>query len=302
MDKSELIEQFSLHRPEAVGVYGYGSGVFRQETQGNSKSLTDVIFVVDNIREWHNENILANPKDYSFIGKIHLSRENISKLKGKNNINYLSRIEDMGYSFKYGVMELEDFLRNLEKWDNFFIAGRFQKPVLEIKSNRGIKDVISYNRKCAFMLACLFSPVVTNVHDLYKTLCSFSYMGDARMKFAENPNKVKNIVNGSFDEFSKLYSLNQDYLLNCADGSIIIRYDVILSKLYELPDALLAYMKKSGTDFDDLSSVRRSIAQYLYSRNRQESSAQIIEGFKSNGIFRSVPYALAKVKKRILYR
>ena len=49
---------------------------------------------------------------------------------------------------------------------------------------------------------------VKNVHlmDLYTTLCEFSYKGDIRMRFKmENPNKVKNVVLGSFDAMNSLY-------------------------------------------------------------------------------------------------
>jgi len=42
--------------------------------------------------------------------------------------------------------------------------------------------------------------------DLYTTLCSFSYKGDIRMRLKmENPNKVKNIVLGSYEGLNSLY-------------------------------------------------------------------------------------------------
>lgn len=42
--------------------------------------------------------------------------------------------------------------------------------------------------------------------DLASTICELSYKGDIRMKFKmENPDKVKNIVIGSFDGLNHLY-------------------------------------------------------------------------------------------------
>ena len=32
MEKKDIVDQFVLSRPDAVGVYGYGSGVFKQES------------------------------------------------------------------------------------------------------------------------------------------------------------------------------------------------------------------------------------------------------------------------------
>lgn len=298
MEKRDVIEQFALKRPNSVGVYGYGSGVFKQSNTEGSKPLTDVIFIVPDIREWHQINMLTNSQDYSLIGRIHLSRKNISKLKGRNHITYFSEIKDGEYTFKYGVIEVEDFKRGLNTWDNIFTAGRFHKPVLEIKSNDEIRDAILYNRESALMIAALFSDEQTTREDIYRNLCGLSYMGDARMAIAENPHKVENIVDGSFDKLSELYPLNEDYFFECKDGTILVCHERILGRLYELPERLVEFLEDVGTNFNDLDMVRINIHEYLISRNKVESKAQIMQGVKTNGVIRSIPYALAKVKKR----
>lgn len=298
MEKGEAISRFALKRPDSVGVYGYGSGVFKQTNTERTKPLTDVIFIVPDIREWHKENMQMNSSDYSMIGRIHLSRKNIAKLKGKNYITYFSEIKDGEYTFKYGVIEIEDFKRGLNTWDNIFTAGRFHKPVMEIKSRDDIREAIEYNRKCALMIACLFSDECTTKKSIYQNLCGLSYLGDARMTIAENPHKVKNIVNGSFDKLSEIYPLNENYILECKNDAVLICHERLLSRFHELPLELLKYLEKMGTDFTDLDSVRINVYEYLKHRNGIESKAQIIQGVKTNGIIRSIPYALAKVKKR----
>ena len=189
MEKEDAIREFALKRPSALGVYGYGSGVFKQ-SNASGKPLTDVIFIVDDIKLWHRTNMGLNKKDYSIIGKAHLSRSNISKLKGRNNITYFSEIKDGEYTFKYGVIEIEDFKRGLTIWDNIFVAGRFHKPVLEIISQDDIRKAISYNRRCALMIDSIFSYRYVDKEDLYNKICGLSYIGDARMEIAENTNKV----------------------------------------------------------------------------------------------------------------
>lgn len=297
MNKEEAIRKFSLQRPDSKGVYGYGSGVFKQ-TSTTGKPLTDVIFIVDDIREWHRENMQLNPKDYSLIGRIHLSRKNIKKLKGKNGITYFSEIPGGEYTFKYGVIEERDFVEGLDTWNNLFMAGRFHKPVLELKSDRRITNAISYNRNCALMISCIFCDEIVSASEIYNKLCGLSYLGDARMAIAENPHKVENIVNGSFDKLQEIYPLDEDYIIQVEPGVYHIDHSTILERIYELPEKLVEFLEDMDTDFNDLDLLRINIMEYITSRNKVESRAQILQGVKTNGIVRSVPYALAKVKKR----
>lgn len=304
MSKIEIIEEFASHRPDSLGVYGYGSKVFNQygNQANSSNSLIDVIFIVDDIKEWHSENMILNREDYSMLGRLHFNRNNIEKLKGKNRITYLSSVCDNGLYFKYGVIESKDFVRNLNEWDNIFVVGRFQKPVLEVKSDDNIKSSIDYNRRCALMIACLFCDEVTTIYEIYKKLCGLSYYGDFRMAFAENPNKVSNIVRGSFDTLKKIYPLEEEYLSFMGDDRVYISHRMILDKVFELPDAMLDFLREVDTDFESLDLVRINIATFLMCKNREESKNQILEGVRTNGIVRSIPYALSKVKKRMFKR
>ena len=45
-----------------------------------------------------------------------------------------------------------------------------------------------------------------SLHDLFTTIVGFSMKGDIRMKYKmENPNKIGNLVEGSFKELTDLY-------------------------------------------------------------------------------------------------
>ncbi len=298
MEKKEAIQQFALQRPQSKAIYGYGSGVFKQDSNSSSKPLTDVIFIVDDIKKWHHDNMELNPKDYSIIGRVHLSRKNISKLKGRNNITYFSEITEGEYTFKYGVIEVGDFVRSLNTWDNLFMVGRFHKPVMEIDSQDNVRESIVYNRNCALMIACLFSKHLVTKKELFNTLCGLSYIGDARMAIAENPNKVANIVDGSFDKISEIYLLEESYLKPLINDMYAVNHEELLMRLHELPVSLLEYFNERAIDTSNLCEVREAIWDYIKGRNQVESKAQIIQGIKTNGVIRSVPYALAKVKKR----
>ena len=113
MNKEEAIRKFALQRPESRAIYGYGSGVFKQASS-SGKPLTDVIFLVDDIKQWHLDNMKLNPKDYSIIGKVYLSKSSIEKIKGVNGVTYFSEINGGEYTFKYGVIEVLDFMNGLD--------------------------------------------------------------------------------------------------------------------------------------------------------------------------------------------
>lgn len=296
MIKEEAIRQFAMERPESRSVYGYGSGVFKQAS--STKPLTDVIFVVDDLKEWHMKNMKMNPDDYSLIGRLYISGSSVEKVKGVNGVTYFSEINGGEFTFKYGVIELLDFMTGLDTWNNLFMAGRFHKPVLEIKSETQVRDVIFSNRKYALIIACLFCDRLVSKSDIYKTLCGLSYIGDARMSIAENPHKVENIVEGSFDKIEEIYPLNESYITHLETGLLYINHDLLLRKASELPSELLSYLDELGTDFNDLDMLRINIHEYISNRNRVESRAQIIHGVMTNGVIRSIPYAMAKVKKR----
>ena len=83
------IEEFINKRPDVVAAYGYGSGVFKQAGYtSKDKPQIDLIFVVDDLKEWHKKNFKLNKKDYSFFGKLYIRFANISKLKKKHEENY----------------------------------------------------------------------------------------------------------------------------------------------------------------------------------------------------------------------
>ena len=301
MDKKVDIIKFAERRPASQAVFGYGSGVFEQRDSEHSKAQTDVIFIVKDIKEWHLDNMTMNDQDYSFLGRIHFSQKNVAKIKGKNNITYFSHIKDYDgeYLFKYGVVEVQDFIRGLSTWDNLFLVGRFHKPVLDVKSNDEINKVIEGNRDIAFRITCLLSPTPTTKLEFYKTLCGLSYLGDARMKIAENPNKVRNIVDGSYDKLSEIYLFNRPYVKTAGVDKIYIDHKTLLEEICLLPESLVDYLAEVNTDLSDLNMVRQNIINYITGHNRLESRNQIFEGVKTNGIMRSVPYALAKIQKKM---
>lgn len=283
----KLIIEFLNERPKVIGAFGYGSGVFKQIGYNeNDKVQIDLILIVKDLKDWHKQNIKLNSKDYSFIGEKFLLNSNIDKIKGLTGITYQSNINYKNNLFKYGVIEYNDFVKHMKTWDSFYVPGRFQKPILKIISNDEIDELINENRRnaCKISLLCMNN---NTLDDLFLTICSLSYNGDTRMKIAENPNKIVNIVGASKEKFKEMYKFEDLYTVE--EEKIIFELD-----LNDLPLELNNYIGSK----ENLEQVRKKILTYLSYLNKKESQTQTIKGIKTNGIIRSAKYAVAKILKK----
>ncbi|KAK2976963.1 hypothetical protein RJ640_000968 [Escallonia rubra] len=107
--------------------------------------------------------------------------------------------------YKYGVVRMHNLVEDVLNWESFYLSGRLQKPVRVLVDDLDIECVNSVNLRGATSAALLLMPSKFTEEDLYAKICSLSYMGDLRMLFAEDKNKVKKIVQGQFDLFQTMY-------------------------------------------------------------------------------------------------
>ncbi|XP_044495719.1 phosphatidate cytidylyltransferase, mitochondrial-like isoform X3 [Mangifera indica] len=106
---------------------------------------------------------------------------------------------------KYGVVRMRDLVQDVLNWEKIYLSGRLQKPVHILVDNLDIANTNSVNLRAALSAALLLLPSKFTQEDLFAKICSLSYMGDLRMLFAEDKNKVKKIVQGQFDLFHSMY-------------------------------------------------------------------------------------------------
>ena len=296
----EEIKQFIEKRPEVKGAYGYGSGVFKQSgyTQ-KDKPQIDLILVVEDLKKWHLENIKLNKNDYSMIGNLFFHYAPISKIKGLTGVAYLSNIKEDGKIYKYGTIEEKDLELYLNNWKSFYLPGRFQKAILPIIESQKITVANQNNREKVLLTALLtLSDEKHKLIDVYTQICGLSYLGDTRMKFAENPRKVLNIVEGSFNSLKEIYGTSNQYFKTNRKEEVSIDYPKIMNDIDKLPECLLEYLG-DVISTKDLKKIREKILEYFTELNKKESSMQTVKGIYTNGVVRSISYASQKVLKKI---
>ena len=80
-----------------------------------------------------------------------------------------------------------------------------QKPILVLRDDPRVRLNNQVNLASALRTALLMLPESFSETQLYETITAISYTGDIRMKVAENPGKVRNIVSSQLELFKKLY-------------------------------------------------------------------------------------------------
>ena len=294
---NDNIFDFISTLPEVVDIIGYGSGVKNQEGYTDDiKRQIDLILTVNDIYEFHKLNFKKYPNIYSNIG--------IKLIKHVNSIgtdiNYVSNIDYKNNTYKIGVINKNDLSKDLITWDNMYMAGRCQKPISTLKVRDKVKNEIIYNRLNALKIALLLNHNKTiTEQELYETICSLSYIGDIRMTMhCENPDKIKNIVNGSKIEFREIYNEVNDNLFDIKNNLISTNTDKILTSILDIPDSLLKYLHKhmdlNNINIDELNN---NIINYLKITNFKSSIAQPIKSIIINGTEKSLNYLKEKRKK-----
>jgi hypothetical protein len=138
-------------------------------------------------------------------------------------------------------------------------------------------------------------------------------MGDVRLKMAENPQKINNIVEGSPQNLLEFDIIYEDALNRFLERDVIS---------YLLPDNHFTFQKVrelnmneikeyvpsivfdpsinllNEEDSNDIQVIRNIVIQNISAINKRYSFAQSLKGVISAGLSKSFLYGLHKVKKK----
>ncbi len=283
--KSKDILDFMSTRPKCLGIIGYGSGINPQKGQEKRKPQIDLIIIVDDLKKWHKKNMMMNQDDYSFSSRLFFRYVSKKLLRSGGKICYMTYIPFGDREYKIGTIQKNDFLDDLDSWNSFYIAGRMQKPILVVLSDDEINERIEKNRKFAVMATRLINDnKILPERDFYISLAGLSYIGDTRMGIAENPDKVKNIVDGRFDFYHDIYG----GMLEFEDGNV--NSDFV--DINNLPSDLKAFIDNTNGE------IKNQVYRFLYQKNKDKSLAQTTKGLFTTGPVKSIKYVADKIKRK----
>ncbi|XP_011008254.1 PREDICTED: phosphatidate cytidylyltransferase, mitochondrial isoform X2 [Populus euphratica] len=174
IDKIAELKSFLKVLPPVGFCCVYGSSL--HPNNNDKSSMVDYIIGVSDPKQWHSENMELNGDHYASW---------MVPLGGAKLITQVADKIGVGVHF------------------NPFVTWNDKVHILV--DNLDIADVNSVNLRAAVSAALLLLPSKFTEEDLYSKICSLSYMGDLRMLFAEDKNKVKRIVEGQFGLFQSMY-------------------------------------------------------------------------------------------------
>lgn len=207
MEKEKKAELASLLKflPPVEFCCVYGSAL--HPNNYNKSTMVDYILGVSDPMQWHSQNLKMNRDHYAslmvYLGGAKLITQVADEIGVGVHFNPFVSVNDE--MFKYGVVRMHDLVEDVLNWETFYLSGRLQKPVQVLVDDLDIGNLNSVNLKGAISAALLLLPAKFTEEHLYAKICSLSYMGDLRMLFAEDRNKVKKIVQVQFDLFQTMY-------------------------------------------------------------------------------------------------
>ncbi|KAI3969746.1 hypothetical protein MKX01_037948 [Papaver californicum] len=304
----------------------YGSSLL---PNNNDKStMVDYIIGVSDPLQWHDQNLKMNRNHYASwmmqFGGAKVITGVAERIGVGVHFNPYVTWEDR--MVKYGVVRMHNLVQDLLNWESFYLSGRLQKPVHILADSIDIENLNSNNLRAATSTALLLLPSEFSEEDLYAKICSLSYMGDLRMFFAEDKNKVKRIVQGQFDLFQKSYKpfideyAAKDLLgfSSSSDPQGLIAQDCALSAtrslVSSLPSTVHSGMGMRLGDKVKVSEAGRVIREVVISSREEtveclrkvlrrkvmvSSARQAFAGLLSAGAVNSAQYLARKMGKAL---
>lgn len=309
--------RFLKRLPPCSFAFAYGSAVFRQVNNISPSNMLDYVVAVDDGEIWHEHNIERNPKDYAWLTRnmgpnlVHNLQRNYGAAV---HYNTLVKFEDR--LVKYGVIDKADLLEDLIAWRYLYTAGRLHKPVLLIQPDKDVSEAMHRNLLSAVNTAVLLMQDSFTKEDLFVVISYLSYMGDFRMKFGEDKNKVYNLVRPNIDEFFYIYrsilqkhdylfwdETNQEYIHEATNRSRYyllnslpkyIRERILLNQMNMYRNRDIARILADTASKVDCRDVVVKAIQHIASPvNRKQS----LKGILTAGLWKTARYSSMKLMK-----
>ena len=305
VEKRNLILEYENCHPTVLATIAYGSGAIPQQNSSyKDKKQIDLIEVVDDLEETIVEHMIQHPENFTPSTLRFFRNASLKQLERGAPIVYFTNDSFQGETIKRGFISKQQFLKSIYENKSLFVPFRLQK-VVELVQCRDdeIYRALVYEHQKTLMEALLMLPKEKhNLYDLMMRICSFSYLGDLRMKLhCEDPNKIKNIVDGQLEYFYQDYEeVNYNYYQRGMSSSFGVNYEQIQKDFSILPLDIQKLLESYTLDENSSLEVTEALEQYFIAASKKENLKQIWKGIQTVGVQKAFVYGLRKAKKGMI--
>lgn len=169
----------------------------------------EVLFCVDNLHEWHDENISMNPSHYSFMRFCGSTLLTNLQLRGGASTYCYPRVQlSNGLLIQYETISEGDFCYDLNHWVELHVSGYLHKPVETIVAadSNEIAVSIENNIQNALRIALLILPEEFSYQDLFIEIALFAYDGKQfKTTRTKNREKIHEMVEPKMQDYFQYY-------------------------------------------------------------------------------------------------
>lgn len=317
----DILHKIVSHFSDGVALaFAYGSGVFKQQGNVSAGNMIDFVFVVEDSRDWHKNNLKSNPGHYSSLGRFGCNAVVTVQDRFGAGVYYNTLVPCEGRVIKYGTIDRSNFLRDMNDWEWLYISGRLHKPVqvLAKKKDSEISSALKTNLSSAVSAALLCLPESFTEEDFYMNIAGLSYAGDFRMIIGEDRSKVQNLVRSNLEAFRELYTplLTSSTDLHYTAKNSLFNQNTEADRTYALLKSLprklqrgifrsvkVSYVSNPESVPYDIAKDRAKcsilVRQGVASIVRSSSISQSAKGVLSAGFLKTCVYSGEKLRKML---
>lgn len=258
--------------PAVEHAVAYGSAVLTNASFADSSAALDVLVAVSDPVKWHEENMRVNPSHYALQMRMcgAAGVDGLARTVGAAT-HFNARLADAsGRAFKYGVVSVDDCVKDLEVWNHLFVAGRLHKPHETVRACDAVTRAQARNARSAANAALLTLPESFTELEFHRAIVRLSYDGDVRFLFAaEDESKVERIARSNGEGLREAY---EDVVRELLDASVVnvrstgawsqdVSPETLRGRVNTLPDTVMAMLRNvRGLDASaDAAAVAESV-------------------------------------------
>ncbi len=240
--------------PAVEHAVAYGSAVLTNASFADSSAALDVLVAVSDPVKWHEENMRVNPSHYALQMRMcgAAGVDGLARTVGAAT-HFNARLADAsGRAFKYGVVSVDDCVKDLEVWNHLFVAGRLHKPHETVRACDAVTRAQARNARSAANAALLTLPESFTELDFHRAIVRLSYDGDVRFLFAaEDESKVERIARSNGEGLREAY---EGVVRELLDASVVnvrstgawsqdVSPETLRGRVKTLPDTVMAMLR-----------------------------------------------------------